>query len=94
MKKEIIIKKLLSITVTVAITVAITVTITTILIAIIKLTTKKIKPAFDKIKVVNDILINSEVLINNDTLEIINTDWINASVILENGVSYHYKYSG
>lgn len=47
---------------------------------------------FDKIDQIDEILLNSQVIISEDTLDIINSNWINESVTLENGVIYDYKY--
>ena len=45
-----------------------------------------------KMDTIDSILIGSKVLIKKDTLEIINTNWMNTSVILEDGREYNYKF--
>jgi hypothetical protein len=45
-----------------------------------------------KMDTIDSILIGSKVVIKKDTLEIINTNWMNTSVILEDGREYNYKF--
>ena len=47
---------------------------------------------FSRIEQIDNILLESQVILKDDTLDIINTNWLNASVILENNVTYSYKY--
>ena len=47
---------------------------------------------FDKIAKSDSIIINSKVIIKTDTLDIINTSWLNNEVTLENGVKYNWNY--
>ena len=48
--------------------------------------------AFDKIDTIDAIVFSSPVIIDQDTLDVINTNWWNESVTLENGQVYDYNY--
>lgn len=47
---------------------------------------------YKRIEAIDLILLNSKVIIENDTLDIIKTHWIESSVTLSNGIKYDYKY--
>jgi hypothetical protein len=52
----------------------------------------ELSPDKDKTNKINNILLNSQVIIKSDTLDIIKTDWLNGYVTLKNNVRYDYKY--
>ncbi len=47
---------------------------------------------FDNIEKVDNILLQSQIVVNNDTLDIINTSWLDGTVTASNNITYDYKY--
>jgi len=47
---------------------------------------------FDKVDTIDELVFSSPIVIDQDTLDVINTNWWNESVTLENGKVYDYAY--
>ena len=52
----------------------------------------KVFDLYDNMSVADSIIIKTQVIIDNDTMDIIKTDWWNSTVTLENNIEYNYNY--